>query len=150
MIRVSLYFIYILLAILISGCITTNESYYGSILLPSNEYYYKEMFPNHYYDSMVIGIPMASHDIPQPSNNLSYDPWKMGMYYNIVTKQYDIPTIIIITTTNPIWDSNNRPSMKDKVNSDLKLAPRRPNNDKKSEQQIIRRRAPSTIEDEKD
>lgn len=138
MTRVSLYFICMLLIITMCGCVT-SESYYSSTMLPSDEYYHDAIFPNYTISESSIVIP-------------KYDPWTMSMYYNTITKQYDIPVTVIITNTIPIWDSNRHILIREKSNRDSnsKLAPRKLENKDKSEQQIIRRRAPSTIEKEDD
>ena len=143
--------LYILVITIVSGCAGGSTLYYGSTILPSNDYYHKTLSQDQYQNTSVVNDVVSG-----------YDPWTMGMYYDFVSREYVLPTTITVEPVSTSWDSSNRPSIKDKIKVDA--IPRAPSNIPSyfnkydnnqddavgttridDDHQIIRRRAPSTM-----
>ena len=96
---------------ILTGCsVGIRPAYYDLPPLDSNQYYYGESVPSQYYN---VSPPPQSYNY---STGSGYDPWTMGTYYDYSPPQrtgYSSGNSSG-SSTNSAWDSDNRPSMKDR------------------------------------
>jgi hypothetical protein len=101
------------IATILTGCsVGIRPAYYDLPPLDSDQYYYGESTYSQYYN---VSPPPPNYNYSTGSVG-GYDPWTMGTYYDYSPPQRTgySSGASSSSSANTTWDSDNRPSMKDR------------------------------------